>query len=237
MGGQGVLHLLAASAATALAHFFASAASASAVAATSLMTTTTSAITSSDTIVISAAAAHVGQFLAILVMAFALGMDAFSLGVGIGVRGIRLLDILKISFVVGAFHILMPLLGLIAGEYVSHLLGNVAVLCGGALLIILGVHMVYSSLRGDSVQSFDHRTLLGLLLFSFSVSIDSFSVGISLGLFKADVLLTVMLFGFFGGMMSVFGLLIGRRFSGLFGEYGEAVGGVILIMFGIKFLW
>ena len=183
------------------------------------------------------AAAQVGQYLAILVMALALGMDAFSLGLGIGMKGIRLLDVLKISAVVGIFHIIMPLMGMFTGGYVSTLLGHVAVLCGGALLIILGIHMVYSSLRGDQVSSFDHRTFIGLLIFALSVSIDSFSVGISLGLFQADILVTVLLFGFFGGMMSVFGLLLGRRFSGIFGDYGEAVGGMILIAFGIKFLW
>lgn len=195
------------------------------------------AATTTAAMATAAATAHIGQILAILVMAFALGMDAFSLGVGIGVKGIRLLDIMKVSFMVGLFHVFMPLLGLFAGGYVSQLLGNVAVICGGALLIILGVHMVYHSLRGDTVQAFDHRTWLGLLAFSFSVSIDSFSVGISLGLFQANVLLTVLMFGFFGGIMSVFGLLLGRQFSGLFGEYGEAVGGLILIVFGLKFLW
>jgi len=182
--------------------------------------------------------AQIGQWIAILLVALALGMDAFSLGLGIGMKGIRLKDVLKISLVVGLFHVLMPLAGQFAGRYVSVLLGNVATLCGGLLLIILGMHMVYHSLRGDQAESvFDHRTLPGLLLFTFSVSIDSFSVGITLGLFHADILLTVILFGFFGCVMSVCGLLLGRRFSGIFGEYGEAIGGIILIVFGTKFLW
>jgi len=183
------------------------------------------------------AAAQAGQYLAFLVIAVALGMDAFSLGLGIGMKGVRLLDVLKISFVVGAFHVLMPLCGMFAGGYVSLLLGSVAILCGGILLIILGTHMIYSSLRGDHIPAFDHQTLSGLLIFALSVSVDSFSVGISLGLFRADMVAAVLLFGFVGGCMSVGGLLIGRRFSGMLGDYGGAVGGLILIAFGIKFLW
>lgn len=179
---------------------------------------------------------HAGQLITLLIMAFALGMDAFSLGIGIGLKGIRLLDILKLSAIISLFHIVMPLLGMVTGQYVSTLLGNVATSAAGVLLLLLGGHMIYSSIRGDSVSSFDHRTVWGMLLFALSVSIDSFSVGISLGMFAADVLLTVLLFGLFGGVMSTLGLLLGRRVSSTLGEYGEACGGVILFTFGILFL-
>jgi manganese efflux pump family protein len=177
-----------------------------------------------------------GQFLTILIMAIALGMDAFSLGIGIGMKGIRLLDILKISSVIGIFHVFMPLMGMFTGQYVGSLLGDVATAMGGLLLILLGSHMVYSSLRGESFPSFDHRTLWGLFVFSLSVSIDSFSVGVSLGMFSTDIVATVLLFGVFGCLLSIAGLLLGRRMGGIAGEYGETLGGIILLVFGLKFL-
>lgn len=110
--------------------------------------------------------AYAGQFLTILFMAVALGMDAFSLGIGIGMKGIRLLDILKLSFIIGLFHILMPLAGIFTGGYMSSILGDVTVVAAGGLLILLGGHMIYSSLRGDAVPSFNHRTLWGMLIFA-----------------------------------------------------------------------
>jgi putative Mn2+ efflux pump MntP len=177
-----------------------------------------------------------GQFLTILIMAIALGMDAFSLGIGIGMKGVRLFDILKISLVIGIFHVIMPLMGMFTGQYVGSLLGDVATAMGGLLLILLGAHMVYSSLRGDSSPSFDHRTLWGLFVFSLSVSIDSFSVGVSLGMFATDIVATVLLFGAFGAILSVAGLLLGRHMGGFAGDYGEALGGIILLAFGLKFL-
>lgn len=180
--------------------------------------------------------AATGQFLTILVMAVALGMDAFSLGIGIGLKGVRLRDILKLSAVIGLFHVVMPLAGMITGQYVSGLLGGIATSAAGALLLLLGGHMVYSSLRGDAVDSIDHRTPWGVVFFSFSVSIDSFSVGVSLGMFSAHLLLTVLMFGLFGGLMSVLGLMLGRRVSRSLGGYGEALGGVILFGFGLLFL-
>lgn len=183
------------------------------------------------------ASAQWGHFVTILLMAFALGMDAFSLGIGMGVRGIRLLNILRVGIVIGVFHVIMPLMGMFTGHYVSSLLGNVATLVGGALLVLLGGHMIYSSLRGNTTVVFDHRTLWGLLLFSLMVSIDSFSVGVSLGMFASDIVLTVLTFGALGGSMSVLGLLVGRKVSRWIGDYGEAFGGMILLVFGIRFLF
>lgn len=180
---------------------------------------------------------QVGQLVTLLIIAIALGLDAFSLGLGIGLKGIRLRDILKLGTVIALFHVVMPLLGMITGQYVSGLLGNVATTAAGILLVLLGGHMIYSSLRGDAVQSFDHRSSWGLTVLALSVSIDSFSVGITLGMFAASIWLTVLLFGFFGGFMSVLGLMLGRKVSGNLGEYGEACGGAILFVFGILFIF
>lgn len=184
----------------------------------------------------SAVNVQMGQFVTIFILAIALGMDAFSLGIGLGLKGVRLSDILRISAVIAVFHIIMPLMGMFAGHYASTLLGSVAAVTGGGLLIILGGHMIYSSLRGEAASSFDHRSAWGLTIFSLMVSIDSFSVGISMGLFASDMVLTILLFGVVGGIMSVLGLLLGRKIGYWVGEYGEAFGGIILLAFGIKFL-
>ncbi|MFF2889904.1 manganese efflux pump MntP family protein [Paenibacillus sp. NPDC057967] len=180
--------------------------------------------------------AYMGQFLTLLIIAVALGFDAFSLGLGIGLKGIRLLDIVKLGAVIGLFHILMPIGGLLTGQFVSGLLGSVATTAAGILLLLLGGHMIYSSIRGEGVPTFNHRSSLGLLVLALSVSVDAFSVGVTLGMFSADLWLTILLFGFFGGMMSMLGLLLGRKVSSKLGEYGEACGGAILLVFGLLFI-
>ncbi|QAY68570.1 manganese efflux pump MntP family protein [Paenibacillus protaetiae] len=177
-----------------------------------------------------------GQLFTLLLMAAALGMDAFSLGIGIGLRGIRLKHILRLSLIIALFHVLMPLAGIWMGKLVGALLGHIASMAAGALLLLLGGHMIYNSLRGEQVRPVDTRTLWGTLVLALSVSVDSFSVGISLGVFAADVAVTVLAFGFFGGLMSIMGLMLGRRAGRNLGEYGEACGGAILLLFGILFM-
>jgi putative Mn2+ efflux pump MntP len=179
---------------------------------------------------------QIGQLLTLLMVAVALGMDAFSLGIGVGMNGLRLREVLKISSVIAIFHIIMPLIGLFMGRYLSSIIGSLANFTGGGLLVLLGIHMVWSGVRQDEEPVLDHRNGLGLLVFALSVSVDSLSVGLSFGLFPTDILLAVLLFGSVGGLMSALGLLLGRRLSESVGEYGEVFGGIILLVFGIKIL-
>ncbi|TDF93561.1 manganese efflux pump MntP family protein [Paenibacillus piri] len=179
----------------------------------------------------------IGQLIAILVMAVALGMDALSLGIGIGMRGIRKLYMLKLSVLIALFHMAMPLMGMITGGYVGYLLGGVATKVGGILLVLLGAHMMYNSFKGENTRMMNHQSMWGMIVFALSVSIDSFSVGVSLGMFAGDMVLTVVLFGAVGGLMSIAGLMLGSKVGHWIGEYGEAMGGVILLAFGVNFLF
>lgn len=179
--------------------------------------------------------AVVGELITLMIMAFALGMDAFSVGLGMGLIPLRLRQIFYIGLVIGVFHMFMPLAGMALGELISDRFGMVATVIGGSLLIILGVQMVLSSIKKD-----DTRMLapvgFGLFLFAFSVSLDSFSVGLSLGIFGARTVTTIMLFGLFSTVLTWSGLLLGRKVQDWLGNYSEALGGSILFAFGIKLL-
>lgn len=183
---------------------------------------------------------ELGEFFTLLLMAFALGMDAFSLGLGMGMLRLKKREILRISLTIGIFHVVMPLIGMVIGQYLAREVGDMTRWFGALLLIGLGIHMIWNSLKGDEAggESRSSRTMgLGLVLFAMSVSVDSLSVGLSLGTFGASLGLAVALFGICGAMMAAFGLSIGSKVSHLFGEYGEAIGGAVLIGFGVKFLF
>ena len=92
----------------------------------------------------------IGELVTIIIMAFALGMDAFSISLGMGMYRLRFKQMLNIGLIVGIFHILMPLLGMIAGRFLSEKFDAVASYIGGGLLLILGVQMIWSSFRKES---------------------------------------------------------------------------------------
>ncbi|MET1123546.1 manganese efflux pump, partial [Priestia megaterium] len=68
-------------------------------------------------------------------------------------------------------------------------------------------------------------------------SIDSFSVGLSLGIYGAQTIITILLFGFVSMLLAWMGLLIGRHAKDMLGTYGEIVGGIILVGFGLYILF
>jgi len=177
-----------------------------------------------------------GQFLTLLMIAFALSMDAFSLGIGVGMVGIRLREILKVSITIGLFHVAMPVIGIFVGAYLSDLVGDIAVFIGGGVLMAIGMHMLWNGFIHGDQRSVLKTKGFGLLLFAFSVSLDALTVGFSFGLIEVNRILAIALFGIMGGAMSYFGLLLGKSVGGWLGDYSELVGGLILFCFGLKFI-
>lgn len=177
----------------------------------------------------------IGELLTLIIMAFALGMDAFSIGLGMGMFQIRLRQIFKIGITIGIFHVLMPMLGMLTGQFLSERFGEIAAVIGGGLLLVLGLQMIWSGFR-DKEESLITPVGFGLLLFSLSVSLDSFSVGLTLGIYGAKIVLVLICFGVGACILTWMGLLLGRKVQGWLGTYSEALGGSILMIFGIKLL-
>ncbi len=179
---------------------------------------------------------QLGQMITFFMMAIALGMDAFSLGIAIGIKKLSLLQISKISSTIGLFHVIMPFFGIIMGHYLLAMIGNIATIIGGGLLIYLGANMLWGSIIGNSARTLDQTTGIGLIVLAFSVSLDALSVGLSLGLFSIHLWIAIILFGIVGAIMTAIGLSLGNKIGNWVGDYGEAFGGIILLVFGFKFL-
>ncbi|MDG5787325.1 manganese efflux pump MntP family protein [Evansella sp. AB-P1] len=175
--------------------------------------------------------------MAIGVMAFALSMDAFSLAIGMGVVGLRYKHIATIGMTVGAFHVCMPLIGILLGKLLSQYIGIFAFVLGGAVLIFIGAQMIISTFKSERESVFSPVGLLGLIVFSLSVSIDSFSAGLSLGMLGAKTWVTLVAFGWMSALLTCFGLVLGRKMGNWFGGYSEWLGGTILIAFGLKIIF
>jgi len=177
----------------------------------------------------------IAEIITLIVMAFALAMDAFSIGLGMGMFNLRLRQIFKIGITIGFFHVWMPLLGIIAGQLLSKNFGGIAAYIGGGLLVVLGIQMIWTGFK-KSENSLITPVGMGLFLFGFSVSLDSFSVSLTLGIYGAKTLLVLACFGITATILTWLGLLIGRKVQGWLGSYGEVLGGSILLAFGIKLL-
>ena len=79
--------------------------------------------------------------------------------------------------------------------------------------------------------------MVQMLMISTSVSLDSLSAGLTLGLFSADKWIAISLFGGIGALMALVGLSMGKVAGTWLGNAGETFGGIILILLGLKFIW
>lgn len=187
------------------------------------------------------------QIITIILIAIVLGVDAMSLSMGIGLRGVTRFYERKFSIVVGIFHVIMPLIGLNLGIAAGKFLGIWAGRIGAVLLAYIGIDMIfkaYRNLRGQSYSFSEARGLFelpspserwgDLLLLATTVSIDALTVGFSLGTVQMPVAYTVLIMGLVAGFMTYLGFRGGRLFGRLAGNYAGIFGGIVLIALAIK---
>lgn len=177
-------------------------------------------------------------------MALALGTDAFSVAVVLGIHQYSIMQIFNISFVIGLFHIFMPLIGVYGGNFVKKILENnftifhgtgVFDYIGAGMLILLGGYMVVESRLHDVDDQFNFVLKgAGLLFLGLSVSFDSLSVGISLGILNFSIII-VLIFGIVAAFMMGSGLYIGSKLGPWCGKRAQLIGGFALIVLGFRF--
>ena len=188
----------------------------------------------------------------VVAVAIALGADAFSLSLAIGLAGIRKRMMLRLSLVVAVFHVIMPLGGMMLGQAFGSILGRFAGGIGALVLMGLGGRMLYKVYRpatehfsfGEARDALSRKrfsssasfTGWGMYVLAASVSLDALSVGFSLGTIKADVSLTVMTIGIVAGLMTGMGLVLGRLMGTWLGDKAELLGGLALFFIGVKLL-
>lgn len=170
-------------------------------------------------------------------MAVALGMDAFSLAIGIGLKGVTRRRAVLLCVAIGVCHVGLTFVGIYTGMLLQGPLGRLANWLGAFMLFGLGLHMLYASIFGTDQEVSLSETIPGLLLFAISVSIDALSVGFSIGLRSRTYgVVSALTFGLLACLLCGLGLFVGKRFNRVAGRFGEVLGACILIGFGMHFL-
>ncbi len=178
------------------------------------------------------------DFLEILSIAVALGCDAFAVGMGVGIRYCEPGQVFRLSFHFGLFQFLMPLVGWFLGTRLAGPFQRWGPWVACALLVFLGGKMLYESFRSGERKAGcgDPTRGVSLLMLSLATSMDALGVGFSLGVLGKTLLLPAVFIGVTAAVMTWAAMKLGSRLSALFGRGVEALGGVILILIGLKFL-
>lgn len=177
------------------------------------------------------------NFGSIMLMVIALGLDGFSVSLSVGMHKIRLRRILFIAFIMGLFHFLLPFIGMVIGNFLSLKLDQITSYAGSVLLIFIGAYMFFSAFQSANTFAFNPYNHIQMFTLAILVSLDSFPVGLSLGLTGIGSYFIIFLIGLTAMVFSIVGMLIGRRTHKVLGVYSEMLGGIILFLFGMRGLF
>lgn len=180
-------------------------------------------------------------FLTLLIIAVGVSADAFAVAIakGLHMRRITLRDAGGLAIGFGLFQALMPLAGWLLGRSFRGYITEVDHWIAFGLLVLIGAKMIREALTGrdDDDDDSDGIGLRELLVLSVATSIDALAVGISFAFLEVAILPAVALIGILTAVVTLIGVIIGRRAGGRFGRPAEILGGVILILIGTRILF
>ena len=179
------------------------------------------------------------DILTIFLIAIGLSFDTFAVSVSSGLlkKEIEFFNATKIAFTLAFFQGLMPVIGWIAGLAVKDLISSFDHWVAFALLAILGIKMIWESFKSDTdKKNADPMKLKIMITMAIATSIDALVVGISFSIIDVPIILSILIIGSVTFIVSMLGILFGKKTAGALGKKMEIFGGLILIGIGVKIL-
>lgn len=174
------------------------------------------------------------SLIVIFILAVGLSMDAFSLSLIYGTLNLKPRMQKLMSVMVGIFHFFMPLLGYKIGELILKVIKVDPDILVGIIFIILGIQMSLSLKKDEQI-----KILVGtisIIFFAFTVSIDSFSIGIGFGVANTEMILPCIIFSLISAIFTYMGVILGKKLSDHFGSITTLIGSIILLILGISYI-
>ena len=179
------------------------------------------------------------SFVEILLIGIGLSMDAFSVSIckGLTTKQFSRKMALTCGLWFGFFQALMPLIGYFLGEQFEEYITAVDHWIAFGLLFLIGANMIREAVWGKEEQqnnsAMDFKTML---LLAVATSIDALAVGISFACIQVKIWSSILIIGLTTFLFSVLGVKIGNVFGSKFEKSAGIVGGIILILIGLKIL-
>ena len=178
------------------------------------------------------------SILELFLIAVGLSMDAFAVSVckGLATRQLRCRHYLIIGAWFGGFQALMPSLGYLLGSTFESYITAIDHWIAFALLAILGINMLREARSGDTEEASASLGFRVMFAMAVATSIDALAVGITFAFLEVDILPAVCCIALTTFLLSSLGVKFGSLCGTRMQSKAEALGGVILILLGLKIL-
>ncbi len=187
------------------------------------------------------------NYLLVLTYGISLSMDAFAIAIckGIALGKAKWIDAVKVGLYFGIAQGLMPLIGYGLANSFSKYIERFDHWVAFFLLLYIGVNMIKESIDNEEEQSDGALCFKKMFVMAIATSIDALAVGIAfscdgmptksngvlLGIYASCLIICLTTF-----VLSALGVKLGKILENKFKSRAEFVGGIVLVLLGIKIL-
>lgn len=174
----------------------------------------------------------------LLLLSLGLAMDAFAVSLckGVSMKKMNWKKAIIIGMWFGGFQSLMPTIGYFLGTTFEDIVTSIDHWIAFVLLSFIGGKMIKDSLDKNKEESNDDISFKTMIVLAIATSIDALAVGITFAFLKVNILIAVLSIGLITLILSIIGTKIGNKFGYKYEKKAELVGGIILVLLGLKIL-
>ena len=174
----------------------------------------------------------------LFLIAVGLSMDAFAVSVckGLAMPKCTFKKAAIVGLWFGGFQALMPAIGYILGAQFQEAIASIDHWIAFLLLALIGGNMIHEALDNDEEEADASLDVKTMFLLAVATSIDALAIGITFAFLKVSIIPAVCFIGIVTFIISFAGVKIGNVFGARYKNKAEIVGGVILILLGLKIL-
>ena len=174
----------------------------------------------------------------LFLIAVGLSMDAFAVSVckGLAMPKCTFKKAAIVGLWFGGFQALMPAIGYVLGAQFQETIAYIDHWIAFVLLALIGGNMIHEALDNDEEEADASLDVKTMFLLAVATSIDALAIGITFAFLKVNIIPAVCFIGIVTFIISFAGVKIGNVFGVRYKNKAEIVGGVILILLGLKIL-
>ena len=174
----------------------------------------------------------------LFLIAVGLSMDPFAVSVckGLAMPKCTFKKAAIVGLWFGGFQALMPAIGYILGAQFQEAIASIDHWIAFVLLALIGGNMIHEALDNDEEEADASLDVKTMFLLAVATSIDALAIGITFAFLKVNIIPAVCFIGIVTFIISFAGVKIGNVFGARYKNKAEIVGGIILILLGLKIL-
>ena len=176
--------------------------------------------------------------LEIVLISIGLAMDAFAVSIckGLSMKKMSWKKAVIVALYFGIFQGLMPVIGYLLGTSFESFVTKIDHWIAFGLLTLIGINMLKEAFSNEAESCNDNVDFKTMVVLAIATSIDALAIGITFAFLQVNIVLASLMIGVITFVICIIGVKIGNKFGDKYERKAETVGGLILIIMGIKIL-